>query len=285
MPHRHRILLSLLLAILATLFALHHLHALEERVVSTETGQVIVAARSVSKGTQLTADMLASISMAEEHIPANAITEVSQVLGRTTLTDLATGSLLLWEHINTGKTLAQRLPSATYALTLAVDERSSQAGLLRPGDYVDVIGVVTGNSLPGPTSIRVLQKVPVMAVQGSLDPGATSATSGRTTVTLGVSPEEAQLLALFEDYSSLRLVLCSELGPDDETSTDPVELREVLARWGLSFEKEAGSLGTEWTNLLQGIGWPRESSLESNLSTGLQGEIIRGTEVQIRNLN
>ena len=98
-------------------------------------------------------------------------------------------------------------------------------------------------------------------------------------------PKRAQLLALFEDYSSLRLVLCSELGPDDETSTDPVELREVLARWGLSFEKEAGSLGTEWTNLLQGIGWPRESSLESNLSTGLQGEIIRGTEVQIRNLN
>jgi Flp pilus assembly protein CpaB len=285
MHNKRRFLIALALAILAALFAVRHLQAVETRkILGNQSGRAIVTVKPVSKGTKITPDVIAYLPIAEELIPANAFIDVETILGRTTARDLPKGSLLLEEHLITGRTLAQRLAGSLYGFTLSVDERNAIAGLLRPGDYVDVISVLAGRALTGAASVTVLRQVPVMAVNGVLGGDSLTSGTGRTTVTLGLSLHEAQTLALFEEYSTLRLILCSELGDGGTGSVEPTELEQVLSQRGINLRDEFSTDTTDWNSLLQGISWPGTSTIvDGSLGTG--GEVIRGTTVERRDLN
>jgi pilus assembly protein CpaB len=98
------------------------------------------------------------------------------------------------------------------AISILVDEQSGVAGLLRPGDHIDLLGTfLKPDKEQKMTTITLIQNLPVLAV-GSMvgvpgsEAGDRSARSYRS-VTLSVTLEESELITFAQQRTKLALVL------------------------------------------------------------------------------
>ena len=133
--------------------------------------------------------------------------------------------------------LAENTPGGKRAVTISVDNINSLAGMLMPGNYVDVIAVVPAAA--GQTSVSkqvrqasmmpMFQKVLVLAV-GQDIAGGISASAGEEKkrdanqlITLALTPREANFVEFVQEQGKIRLMLRS---PSD-SSIEPAQ----LANW------------------------------------------------------
>ncbi len=98
---------------------------------------VVVLARNVPAYASITAQ-----DLTVEHLkvaPAGSFDTIDKVVGRTSWRTLNAGSWLNESSFEAGGTLARMIRPQERALALSVDEVTSAAGQLSPGDYVDVL--------------------------------------------------------------------------------------------------------------------------------------------------
>lgn len=163
-----------------------------------------------------------------EFLPSTAVTDVETVLSKIAVGDLAAGQVLVEnmfvDPINAQVTAARRIPTNHVAITISVDNIRGVAGLIVPGDYVnmmalpgdDVCGLTEGEAAPagggetlGQTTLfcnparMVYQEVQVLFVDKSPIPlpgeqtaaeGAAPA-GGSGMLTLSVPSDAAQRIA------------------------------------------------------------------------------------------
>jgi pilus assembly protein CpaB len=91
------------------------------------------------------------------------------------------------------------------AIALRVSAESSAAGFVLPGSRVDIVSTVQRGSEP--TSQIIMQDVLVLAVDGNFIKSSENTHMLGTTVTLAVTPEDGQRLALASSMGELRLTL------------------------------------------------------------------------------
>ena len=155
---------------------------------------------------------------------------------------LSTKVVSLESAAKTGDSLSYVIPEGKRAISIQVSEVVSSGGLVLPGDYVDIIGVFDVTFGAGDQEITVdkyfsriiLQNIEVLAVAQTVvdtppEAGTTTGADGETTttdadgqrvrnteaapepkastVTLSVTPQEAQLLFLAEENGVLRLAV------------------------------------------------------------------------------
>jgi len=126
--------------------------------------------------------------------------------------------------------LAAVLHPGMRATTVGVDPVTGTAGLIWPGDQVDLILTQTRDDASLPASHRtwaetVLAGVRVIAIDQHLMQGAVSAspdTGTSRTVTLEVTPEQAERVAVAARLGRLSLAVCSsEDGPGQAAPARP----------------------------------------------------------------
>jgi pilus assembly protein CpaB len=146
-----------------------------------EMVEVVVANRDLEKGDVLVADTVASRQVPKQYVHASAVVPASfsQIEDARLQVPLKRGEVVLPAHIDG---LGQRvfstiLKKGMRALTFEVDEISSTAGMLRPGDRVDLIYSVMP-SYSGASSERVL--FPLLSNVSILATGQTGAPSAAT---------------------------------------------------------------------------------------------------------
>jgi pilus assembly protein CpaB len=178
---------------------------------------VLSLARDANRGTTLERALLGVRQIPESyvesrHIPAG---ELARILGTRLAVAGRAGESLLWSDLveleASGRDLAGLVPPGMRAITIARGPVGS-AGLLRPGDLVDVLFTSHGTDQAVMTR-TLLQAVLVLAVgsdTGQLD-GDRNERSAHE-LTLGVDAAAAQLLAHAEARGELRAVLRN---PDD----------------------------------------------------------------------
>lgn len=198
---------------------------------------VLVASRDLVAGRPLAAADFAKRSMPSAFIPGGAIppSQLREVIGKPLLLPLRAGDPIV-DTLIAGRNeaaLAARLREGARAVTVPVDEVSSQAGLVRPGDRVDLM-LAEELEEGQQRCIRVkplLEAVTVLAtgrVQGESAQGAEAMlrrgvdVSSYSTITLDVSPEQAQQLAL-----ALRVGELIPLLRGDADNT-PMQLQERI---------------------------------------------------------
>jgi pilus assembly protein CpaB len=114
---------------------------------------------------------------------------------------------------------------------------SSVAGFVRPHDRVDVLVNVRGNQndeTGGGFTTTLLQSVEIIAIDRMLDPDADPLkmvemwTKGNnlTSVTLEVTPDQAALLSLGQDYGDLSLSL-RRMGDTDSAKITPTTMKDI----------------------------------------------------------
>lgn len=175
---------------------------------------VLVASHDLPTGKVLRESDLARREMPTAFVPGGAMTPdaIAQAIGQQLVFALRRGDALSSSHLagREGPTLAARLQRGTRAVTVPVDEVSSQAGLVRPGDRIDLMLAEERTEQGGRCVVvrPLLEAVSVLATGQTQRPlprsaaalaadlGDGSLSPEYSTITLDVTPEQAQALAV-----------------------------------------------------------------------------------------
>lgn len=201
--------------------------------------QILVASQYIPAGVFLKPDMVERKAIPDSYVSPSAIRDLKEVDSLLTLVPISSGEQILSNKFGEGEaTLALALNPGYRAYTLAIDETTGVGNLLRPGNHVDILTklesekrIVTSFVFQNIQILAVGQKINWRhATQKSTDSNPGDGDSGYGTVTLAVTPEQAETL-MYLDGSPLRLVL---RGPNDDevVSITSQSESEVLSKLG-----------------------------------------------------
>lgn len=215
MRHKLVFLLAIVFGLLAALGVYRYLQNLQESYrTSGNYKQVVVARQVIAARTMITEQMVQTKDIPVEMIQPGTAMELSEVVGKVCRSELYPGEPIrtdrLYRDQDPSGELALQIPPGQRALTVQINEVSGLAGLLRPGDRVDVL--VTFDQAADKTSLStlLLQNVRVLAVGQTTAgaPGNDKKISVQT-ATLALAPELLPQLTLAAERGSIRLALRS----------------------------------------------------------------------------
>ena len=229
------------------------------------TVQVRVAAARLPAGLLLRSEDLDWKAMPKSRVPSGAIIEGSraadEITGVMVRRDIAEGTPVLEREIirpNAPGFLSAVLKPGMRAVSVAVDSVSGNAGLIQPGDYVDMILVqqTSGRDSGGfgfpeseakarsVVSETVVEKARVIAVGSEFlqyeQEGSERKDTGRNaarTVTLEVKPRAAEAIAVAARLGTITLALRSFAVTDRDAATEDV---------GVTWEGDQDAEGPLW---------------------------------------
>lgn len=202
----------------------------EQQVATTapaqpQVGTVVVALADIAFGEEVTAEMLTTQTWPVEAIPEGAFQSLEAVTGtggdapRSARRAISAGELLLAAKVSDfGEkvTILQTLTPGTRAMTIQVDAVSGVAGFVKPGDRVDIVLTETRS---GDLRARtIMQNVRVIGIDQNYATDVEGTQLART-MTVEVTPEDGQRLALAQRAGALSLTLRS----GDGSETAPLE--------------------------------------------------------------
>lgn len=188
--------------------------------VSGATVQAVVASQNVPAGTRLTEDMVKVQAVPSDLALAGVFTDAKTAVGQVTEGALVAGDQITSSKVTTSQValaqfganapLSLLVPTGMRAFSVAISETGSAGGLIRAGDYVDVIlsnpktATDAQSFLTPGAACFVAQDVQVLAVGTNVKAAAgtdstsiaSSATDTEATAaTLAVTPQQAWWLA------------------------------------------------------------------------------------------
>ncbi len=186
----------------------------------TPTTSIVVAAQDLDIGTPLSAKTLSLAQWPKANVPKGAFTEIAKADGRVAVSKIYAGQPLLAAELaepGSGAGLVALIPKGKRAMSIRVDEVIGVSGFVLPNTYVDVIAVGKqgrGNSMEAKT---ILKRIKVLAIAQETATEEGKAKVVRT-VTMELTPKEAEKLALQTHEGSIHLVLRNPL---EEVAEEP----------------------------------------------------------------
>ncbi len=207
------LVLSIISGTLATYMAMGWLKdQSQKQIKETPTlAPVVVAARDLGTAVSLGGDQLAVHHWPPPNVPKGSFGAIKDLEGRVTAYPFAPGEPILESKLAPkGATagLTALLPPHRRAMTVKVDEASGVAGFVSPDNRVDVIvSVDKGQFTDNPLAKTVLQDIRVLGTGQKIEKTPGEKPQVVPTVTLEVTPEEGEILAVASQEGHLRLVL------------------------------------------------------------------------------
>lgn len=232
---------SLLLAALAAAIVFGIIKKSQDRIKEAskapQTVEIVVAVRDLYMGLPITPEDVVVRQVVPEMVPAEAtFGNLADVLGRTPRERILTNELIREERLarpDAGIGLNAIVTPGKRAMTIATNTETAVAGLLQAGNYVDIIVTIKPED-PGVKDAvwvteTILQGIKVLAVGSTLSgaderpDAADAAGSGKKSakdptrkalkpsITLEVTPEEAEKLALASSRGEVTVVLRSDI--------------------------------------------------------------------------
>lgn len=180
------------------------------RLDATATPQmvVVVASRDLPPGTPVTSADVKLGPWAGKSLPKGAFDKVDGVVGQTVFEAVSEGEPVLQSRLASksgGAGLA--IPAGMRAVSTHVTDSTGVLEMLRTGHKVDVQVLSGKTEKPAEAEIRtVMQDVAVLSIHAAPDP-ASNGGPALPSVTLLVTPAEADILALADSTSRVRLSL------------------------------------------------------------------------------
>jgi len=182
---------------------------------------VLAASRDIPSGTVLSKDDVGKLKVPQRNVGERAVLpdQVQMILGKKVLFNIKALEPILWSDVEgggmIGTGLARTVNHGMRAISLNIGGAPGVSGMVQPNDRVDVLGTFAFPSKTEPSqmesvTLTVLQNVTVLATGQTMANEALDArghrAGGYSTVTVEVSPEEAELL-VFAEQSKGRLTL------------------------------------------------------------------------------
>lgn len=207
------LVLAVLMGLLTAALLYIYIQGLNGETVQAQANlkNVIVATNTIPAHVKITPEMLALKSLPTEAIHPEAAESIEGLVGTTTKVEIVSGEQVLSSRVITeGVTspLAYRIPENMRAITIPMNEISGVAGYIMPGDKIDIIVSYSDEKLnPGQFVITQFQNVEVLEKGPySTDP-ATKQVGVASSLTLLVSPPQAEVLAYANLSGSMQFTL------------------------------------------------------------------------------
>jgi pilus assembly protein CpaB len=190
------------------------------QTVNAATQPVVVAAADLSLGSELRNDDLKVVQFPKGQAPDGSFTRPEEVLGRGLIVNVVRNEPILGAKLaskEAGAGLPPIIPSGMRAVSVRVNEVIGVAGYVLPGTRVDVLATAspTNNQTDMITKV-VLQNITVLTAGTRLEQDDKEGKPVQVTVvTMAVSPEQAEKLALASTEGKIQLALRNPL----DTST------------------------------------------------------------------
>ena len=212
------LLVALLLALGSGFLTIRYLQSVQPKsVAQVELKTVVVSDRLIPPHTKITPDMLQTTSRPVDSLEPDAISDPKEIAGTVSLIEIPDSSVLTHSKIGQPAQLGltASLRPGERAISIPVDRVKAVAGLIQPGDRVDVIAVPPRDDTSTMHAFAILRGVRVLALgsQTEQNVGATPSPDNQSagTATLAVTPQQAEELAAADMNAQLRLALRSPL--------------------------------------------------------------------------
>ncbi|MBI2845859.1 MAG: Flp pilus assembly protein CpaB [Chloroflexi bacterium] len=140
------ILLGLILAILAFILAYYLLQGGAAPPPEVETAQVVVALAPIAERTEIPVEAVGTKELPVNAIPANALRDPSEVLGKFSLVQIFPDQIILSDMVvdksevqKTGQYASFAIPQGFVAIAVPITDTNSVARAIQAGDFVDVL--------------------------------------------------------------------------------------------------------------------------------------------------
>ena len=244
MSGRAKLLLSIVLGLLAVFLVYVYVRGLERQLYEeVDMQNVIVAREPIAAGAAIDERVIQRLSVPRKYRQPQTFATTEEVAGRVAVVPIAAGAQVVGGMLADAgaEALSFEVPRGRRAVAITVTDDTGVGGLIRPGNFVDIVGTFEfGRPVSSQngrvtyaderTEVRtMMQNVFVVAVNKELrreriqeetsgqGGGGTQSTRSLRTVTLLVDPQRVQELVLAQQVGDLSLSLRSSL---DDTAVD-----------------------------------------------------------------
>jgi pilus assembly protein CpaB len=219
---------------------------------SKNLNRVAVAKVAIPLGTKIIPEQVMVVQFPAESTPDGAYDSVEKLTGRVAVMNIAPREPITEARlapVGTAGGLSAVIPEGYRAMTVKVDDVVGISGFIMPGTLVDIVVVIipgdSGAQGQQPISKIVLQNIKVLANGQNIDkPEKEREANSVKAVTLLVTPEQAEKLALAASEGKLQLVMRNSIDQGDE-KTMGIDKRGLLNGDRAMPAPEPGSLKSE----------------------------------------
>jgi len=219
---RITLIVAIVLAVGTGILTLKYLSGINQQAQTTQQAvalkSVVIAAHDIPARMRITPEMLTKVQRSASEVEPQALTDPNQAKGDIAIISIPAGSTITATKVGQPAEvgLTVRLKPGMRAVSIPVDRVKSVSNFVQPGDRVDVLASVTKGIGVPPKTFTIIRGALVLAINAQLEQsGATPAPDSGSvaTVTLGVTPQQADLLTVADLNTTLRLALRSPQEP------------------------------------------------------------------------
>lgn len=204
--------LALVLAVCVAALVYNFLNSVQTGMTSKEDNIVVVARGEILANSLITEEMVEEVIVPRKSVQPGALTERKRVVGTYAKETIPSGEQITGSKVldTAAAGFTGSIPHDKRALSIAVTEVTGVAGLIKPGDYVDVIAVLDTGANSGAVANMIIQNILVLAANKTVnreEPGALNKEAQVTTYTIAVTSDEALAVSLAEKKGTLTLAL------------------------------------------------------------------------------
>lgn len=197
---------------------------------------VVVAKADLAPGAVISARTVALREVPKTYLHAEAIAAErwNDIAGRVLARPVRSGETILSSHLaqGAGAGFSAQLPDGMRALTFPVNEEASIAGMLAPGDHIDLLFTTTDANES--VTVPLLFSVPVIAAglrtQSNENSLPDKLQGPFRTITVSVTPADAAKITLAQEAGRITVALRQ---PQDEAPTRIARItKNVLLKGG-----------------------------------------------------
>jgi pilus assembly protein CpaB len=213
--------------------------------------KIAVAKVDIPLGTKIIPEQVGEVEVPAGTTPDGTFESAAKLVGRVAVVNIApreaiTDAKLAPEGTDGGLTAV--IPEGYRAMTVKVDDAVGVSGFIQPGAVVDVVVVIDPreNGInQDPISKVVLQNIKVLANGQNIDkPKNEREATTVKAVTLQVTPEQAEKLALAANEGKLQLIMRNSTDQGDSQTTG-INKRTLLSGERATPIPDPGSLKSE----------------------------------------
>ena len=223
--------LAVLVAAVAAYALYTYLRGQEQKLTeAVATDRIVIATVEIPMGTTINMTQVKTADWPKANMPQGAYPASDQVIGRTSTQtflpgDAITDTKLMPKEGPVG-IMTYKIPEGHRAMTVGVDQVAGVAGFLNPGNIVDVVLIAAPPGSNQQIGKIVLQNVPILAI-GQIVEQKEGKPVVVPTVTVDVTPEDAEKLAIASTQGRLQLVL-RRLGDKEIAKTTGTTVSRVI---------------------------------------------------------
>jgi pilus assembly protein CpaB len=178
---------------------------------------VVVANRDIPEGVAIDRIALSTAQWPVQAVPVGAFSSIDSVAGRVVRVAVFNGEPIVpgrLAPVGSGAGLETKIPAGQRAMAIRINDVAGISGLLQPNSRVDVLVTIREENADKQVAKLFMSNMLVLSVGTEVQRDAQGKPIQAATVTLAVTPDEAERLAIAMNTGTLQLVLRGYGDPD-----------------------------------------------------------------------